>query len=360
VTFACTPAAGIAVNSLTSPVTVTDGANQMVAGTCTDSAGNTTTIQAGPINVDRTPPSITLLNRTAPNSAGWNNTDVTVTWQCSDALAGQSTVSKTVSTEGANQTVTGTCTDLAGNSSSASQTVNIDKTPPVISGQAVPAPSASGWNRGSVSVTFTCSDALSGVAPGNPTGNTTLSADTNGTSVTGQCRDQAGNVASVTMPPVQIDNTAPVLVLQSVVPQNAAGWSNAPATVTWACNDSGSGPVTPTVTKVANATSSVTASCSDVAGNTGTSSPVSVRVDTTPPLVNVISPLNNFTYQLNQIVFANYTCNDSGSGVAGCGGTAAPGQRVDTSTVGGPFTFTVTATDVAGNQTQVTRTYFVR
>jgi hypothetical protein len=268
-------------------------------------------------------------------------------------------VSRTVSTEGANQSVSATCTDQAGNSSTASQTVSIDKTPPVITGQASPAPPSSGWNRGAVTVSFSCSDALSGVAPGNPTGNTTISGDTNGTPVTGTCRDQAGNVASFSIPPVHIDTTPPALMLQSVTPQNAAGWSNGPATVTWACSDSGSGPVNPVVSQVVNATSTVTASCSDIAGNSATSSPVSVKIDTTKPLVNVLSPLNGFTYQKNQIVFANYNCSDSGSGIASCTGTVAPGQQVDTSTSGGPFTFTVTATDFAGNQTTVTRTYSV-
>jgi hypothetical protein len=359
VTFNCQPAAGIGVNFVTQPVLVNDGSNQYVNGKCTDQVGNVATAQAGPINVDRTPPTITLLSKPAANSAGWYNTDVTITWLCSDAIAGQSTVSRTVSTEGAGQSVTGTCTDLAGNSASNTQSVSIDKTPPVITGQAAPAPPSSGWNRGPVSVTFTCSDSLSGVASGNPTGNTTINGDTNGTTVSGVCRDQAGNVASFTTPPVRIDNTPPGLILQSVVPQNAAGWSNGPATVTWACNDGGSGPLTPTVTQIVSATGSVTASCSDVAGNSATSSAVTVRVDTTPPFVNVISPLNGFTYQLNQVVFANYTCSDSGSGIANCSGTLGPGQRIDTSVAGGPFTFTVTGVDAAGNQTQVVRTYSV-
>jgi hypothetical protein len=359
VSFSCTPAQSLGVSFLTQPVLLNDGSNQFVSGKCVDQVGNTATAQVGPINVDRTPPTITLLSRPVPNFSGWYNTDVTITWLCTDIIAGQSTVSKTVTTEGANQTVSATCTDFAGNNASASQTVSIDKTPPLITAQVSPTAPASGWNRGSVTVTFQCSDTLSGVAPGNPTGNTTINGDTNGTTVSGVCRDLAGNVASLVTPAVRIDNTAPQLILQSVVPQNAAGWSNGPVTVTWSCNDGGSGPATPTVTQNVSTTGTVTASCSDVAGNSATSKPVNVRIDTTPPFVNVISPLNNFTYQQNQIVFANYTCSDSGSGIATCAGTLSPGQRIDTSVPGGPYTFTVTGTDVAGNQTQVVRTYFV-
>ena len=138
-----------------------------------------------------------------------------------------------------------------------------------------------------------------------------------------------------------------------------AGWSNGPVTVTWACNDGGSGPLTPTVSQVVTVSGSATASCTDVAGNTASATVNNIRIDTVPPLVNVFSPLNGFTYQLNQVVFANYNCVDSTSGIASCGGTVGPGQRVDTSVHGGPFTFTVTGVDVAGNQTQVVRTYFV-
>jgi hypothetical protein len=358
VTFQCTPAQGLSVSSLTQPVTLSDGANQVVSGTCVDQAGNAGKVQTGPINVDRTPPTLSIQNLPAPNANGWYNNSVTIVWLCSDNVAGQSTVTRTVTTEGANQAVSATCTDLAGNNASASQTVSIDKTPPVITGQVSLGVPASGWYRSPVNVSFTCSDSLSGVAPGFPTGNTALTSDTNGTTVNGTCRDLAGNIASFTTPTIRIDNTPPSLVLQSVVPQTAAGWSNGPATVTWACTDSGSGPVTPTVTQVVPTSSSVTGSCTDVAGNSATSTPVTVRIDTTPPFVNLISPAN-FTYQLNQVVFANYTCSDAASGIANCSAPLAPGQRVDTSVPGGPFTFTVTGVDKAGNQTLVTHTYFI-
>ena len=82
-----------------------DGANQYVNGSCTDSAGNQAPVTAGHISVDRTPPTIALLNRPPANAAGWYNADVTITWQCNDNIAGLSTVTRTVSAEGANQAV---------------------------------------------------------------------------------------------------------------------------------------------------------------------------------------------------------------------------------------------------------------
>jgi hypothetical protein len=55
------------------------------------------------------------------------------------------------------------------------------------------------------------------------------------------------------------------------------------------------------------------------------------------------------TFLLGQRVISNYGCTDGGSGVAGCGGPAASGSVIDTTTPGAK-TFTVTARDQAGNE----------
>ena len=53
----------------------------------------------------------------SPNGNGWHNTDVTVTFTCSDALSGVASCPApiTVTAEGAGQVVTGTAVDKAGN-----------------------------------------------------------------------------------------------------------------------------------------------------------------------------------------------------------------------------------------------------
>src|SRR5262249_24610967 len=142
------------------------------------------------------------------------------------------------------------CADVAGNSSATNTVtgINIDRTLPQITGTASPPAPASGWYTGSINVSFTCPDALSGVA-GSPSGNTTLSADTNGTTVPGSCTDVAGNTATANVGPVRIDTTPPGIAVQSRTPANGAGWNNGPVTVVWACSDAGSGPVQPTITK---------------------------------------------------------------------------------------------------------------
>jgi Ca2+-binding RTX toxin-like protein len=82
--------------------------------------------------------------------------------------------------------------------------------------------------------------------------------------------------------------------------------------------------------------------------------------DSTKPTVTLAAPAEGATYSLNQDVKADYSCQDEagGSGLASCEGTAADGAPVDTSSAG-QKSFTVTATDNAGNTTTVTRTYTV-
>src|SRR6266853_2165735 len=84
------------------------------------------------VGLDNQLPTITAKASPAPNDAGWNNTNVTVTFTCSDAISGVASCppSQTVTTEGVNQVISGTATDNAGNTATASVKLNIDKTPP--------------------------------------------------------------------------------------------------------------------------------------------------------------------------------------------------------------------------------------
>lgn len=150
------------------------------------------------IGVDNDPPTITASLRPAPNAAGWNNSPATVTFTCSDKTSGVAScpLPVTVSTEGANQVVPGTATDLAGNTASTSVTINLDMTPPTITAAISPPPDAAGYNSGPVTVTFTCSDALSGVASCPAP----VSVTTEGTtSVPASAIDVAGNIATITV-----------------------------------------------------------------------------------------------------------------------------------------------------------------
>ena len=64
-------------------------------------------------------------------------------------------------------------------------------------------------------------------------------------------------------------------------------------------------------------------------------------------------------FTVGQVVLADYDCADEagGSGLATCAGPVADGDPIDTSL--GTHTFTVNATDVAGNPGGATATYLV-
>jgi hypothetical protein len=182
----------------------------------TDLAANVELAQTLTIKLDKTPPSITGSRVPAANANGWNNTDVTATFTCEDALSGLAADSPptptVVSTEGANQQVTGACQDLAGNTASATVSgINIDKTPPNIAPSRTPAANSNGWNNTNVTVSFACADALSGLAPGSPPAPSVLASEGVNQQVSGTCFDLAGNSASAPASGINIDKTPPAL-----------------------------------------------------------------------------------------------------------------------------------------------------
>lgn len=187
-----------------------------------------------PVVGDTIPPITSAVRSQAPNAAGWNNSNVTITLNSTDnepggsgvkqitySATGAQTISSTVvsgasaaltiSVEGTT-TITFFGTDNAGNGESPKTlTIMLDKTPPAITPVRTPPPNANGWNNTNVTVSFQCSDALSGLAAGSPPAPTTLSAEGAGQSVSGKCTDIAGNMASATVSGINIDKTPPTV-----------------------------------------------------------------------------------------------------------------------------------------------------
>jgi uncharacterized protein YjiK len=84
----------------------------------------------------------------------------------------------------------------------------VDRTPPTIVANASPAANANGWNNTSVTVSYTCTDAGSGVdASASDLADDVLTVS--GTA-TGTCVDKAGNTASASYPAL-IDTAAPTV-----------------------------------------------------------------------------------------------------------------------------------------------------
>jgi len=103
-----------------------------------------------------------------------------------------------------------------------------------------------------------------------------------------------------------------------------------------------------------------------------------INLDTTPPTVTITVPAQSATYSYGQAITANVTCTDPAagsqstySGIKSCGGVASPltngtgpqstspaGLTVPTTTLGSN-TYTVSATDYAGNSGSNSVTYTV-
>jgi hypothetical protein len=164
---------------------------------------------------DTTPPVIfPNISGTLGNN-GWYMSNVTVSWNASDPESGIAASSgcnpTTLTADTAGVTLTCGATNGVGLTSSMPVTIKIDKTPPSITGARTPGPNANGWNNTPVTVSFQCSDGLSGLAPGSPRPPTVLSAEGTGQFVTGTCQDLAGNTASATVGALNIDLTPPTV-----------------------------------------------------------------------------------------------------------------------------------------------------
>jgi hypothetical protein len=105
---------------------------------------------------------------------------------------------------------------------------------------------------------------------------------------------------------------------------------------------------------------SVTVTARDNAGNQRVVTHTVTVVDETDPVATIATPEEGAVYERGQSVTANYSCADEpgGSGIESCVGDVANGAAVDTSTLG-DHTFTVQATDRAGNTGSKTVNYRV-
>jgi hypothetical protein len=164
---------------------------------------------------DTTPPVIIPSISGTLGQNGWYVSNVTVTWSVTDPESGIASSSgcnaTTLTADTGGVTLTCTATNGAGLTSSVPVTIKIDKTPPTITGTRTPGPNANDWNNSAVTITFQCSDALSGLAPGSPPAPTVVPGQGAGQSVKGTCTDLAGNVASLTVNDINIDLTPPVV-----------------------------------------------------------------------------------------------------------------------------------------------------
>lgn len=326
----------------------------------TDVAGNREASKSLAVRIDTTVPVITGSRTPAANADGWNKAGVTASFLCSDALSGIATCSLPQSfiTEGTNLSATGTATDRAGNTASTAVSgINVDLTAPTITADVTTTPGDgpnSGWYKGIVTIAYTCSDALSGIAPGGCPATQTLASDGLAQSTSGTVSDRAGNAATATVNGINIDRTPPTITGSRDPAANDNGWNNVDVTASYVCQDVLSGIVSCTLPQVVSgegAAQSSTGSAMDLAGNLATATVSPISIDKTPPTISAsAAPAPNPAGWNRTDVTVTFTCADALSGVDSC---AAP---VTLGTEGSNLSASGTAVDLADNTAVATLT----
>ena len=102
--------------------------------TATNNEGSTTEVTA-PIKIDNTPPTITASLSRKPDSNGWYNHPVAITWSGSDVTSGIAGCSSVTygGPDSSGATVNGSCSDIAGNRAASKVRLAYDATPPELS-----------------------------------------------------------------------------------------------------------------------------------------------------------------------------------------------------------------------------------
>ncbi|TFD20913.1 PxKF domain-containing protein [Cryobacterium sp. TMT4-10] len=345
VTFSCADQGGSGVAGCTAPSTITTEGTSAVAGTATDGAGNSATDSAS-VRVDKTVPTISAVASGVQNDSGWYRDDVTMSYTANDELSGVAgTPANVVLSEGSEQSAFATVTDAAGNSNSAGVTgINIDKTPPVLTAEY----SAGAWNTDDVTVTWTCTDALSGPA-GQPN-NTSVTGEGINLSSTASCSDVAGNVTTKTVTGIKIDRSAPATVADVPDPL-ASGWYGDAVLVTLTGSDNLSDVVATSYTVDGGAVQAYTEAFSldstgehtvlfwstDGAGNVEKAgAPLTLKVDTIAPTTTVVNPISPASgWFVTSGIPVAFEASDTGSGISATHYTIDGGE---TQTYGAPFT----------------------
>jgi len=343
----------------------TEGANQTVIGVAVDGAGNQSPpLVVGPINIDKTPPSILIANATPRQDLPYSTYEVT--FSCSDALSGVSNCSGPLLVNNFNNIQimasaydnVGLRTDLVVNFADIDSP---DTTPPTIVASLLPPANGAGWVNGSSVVHYECADDRSGVF--SCTGNQTIFTSEVGQMRSGSVTDRAGNGPVVANITYNADVTLPEIVVATMV----AGPGADEVTLTFSCSDADSGVDTCEGTMVlATAPTPEVgfATATDVAGNLTTIEVSSDGADPVPPTIDhvivwqtpssgVQIKTNPPDWYRNSSYWVRWICDDDQPGV-----TCSPDSPIHSlPDAPGGQGLTGEAVDAAGNR--VTKTVTV-
>ncbi|MDI3340071.1 MAG: kelch repeat-containing protein [Sphaerobacter sp.] len=350
-----------------------DGAGQIAEGVATDRAGNTARAAVAGINVDTVPPVVAVAyqdldgNPVAP-VAGWYPGPLRLVFTCRDDGSGVRVcpADRTLGA-GADQQVSDAAEDAAGNRTSVELTdINVAGPAPsitytLVDAQGQPlAPGPAGWYDRPVTVVFTCSGGTGGLTTCGP--DQTLGEGA-AQVVTGAAIDAAGNRAEVSVGPISVDLTPPVLDCQ---PPAADAWYADNVAVPCTARDDGAGlaepdgdaafslrTAVPADEETAAAPSDARTVC-DRVGQCAAAGPYRFAVDRRAPTLTAALVAGDAPYTpgawTNQPVTVSFTCADQGAGVAP-GSVTAPvtlsGEGAGQAVVGA-------CTDRAGHRASLT------
>jgi hypothetical protein len=331
-----------------------DSASAAQSATCTDQAGNSASASF-PLMYDATAPvASSAAPARPPDMNGWYNHQVAINWTGGDATSGPVTCTSLAynGPDGGNIAPTGTCTDQAGNTSAPlalPAAIQFDATPPTaVQGIPVRGPDHNGWYSKPVAISWSGSDATSGIASCSSL--TYSGPDSGSAEPSGGCTDQAGNTAAAAFP-LQFDATAPDVVASPTRSPDSNGWYDRPVVVGWAGSDPASGVESCTDASTYggpdSAGATLAGTCTDKAGNSGSGS-FHLSYDATAPTISARpkrGPDHDGWY--NRPVRIDFVGTDALSGVDSC----------TSLTYSGPFIKSIepvgSCRDRAGNSTSL-------
>ena len=312
------------VESCSAPQTYSgpDSASAQVVGSCIDRAGNVGS-RSFQLQYDATAPQVTASPARPADANGWYNHPLAVSFAGTDATSGIETcdAARTYSgPDSAAAVVSGLCRDRAGNNASGSFVVRYDATAPQVTASPSRPADANGWYNHALTVTFSGTDAMSGLDFCDPP-RSYAGPDSPSASVTGSCHDRAGNAASRSFA-FNYDSTAPQVSATPARAPNANGWYNASLSVAFAGSDPTSGvefcSAPQTYSGPDSASAQVVGTCIDRAGNVGSRS-FQLQYDATAPQVTA-SPARpadaNGWY--NHPLAVSFAGTDATSGIETC------------------------------------------
>jgi hypothetical protein len=243
--------------SYTAPFSVSGNGRHTVKYSSLDLAGNVETKQSLAVNIDSAVPTLTFGSpNPAANAAGWHRTSVSVPFTANDAdsgVAGTNPAGPSLkfNLEGKDQTRTVQVWDAADNEDTyTSPKLSIDfRAPSTTTSFSGPAGS-NGWYRGSVQVTLSATDALSGVAATQYVFSSGALQRYNGPfTVSGDgirrgaiwSTDVAENEEGGKGLEIKIDGTAPATTASRSAGPDVNGWYHSGVQITLAATDNLSG-----------------------------------------------------------------------------------------------------------------------